>query len=88
MGISISLHVDCRAVDDNHWEAAYLASLQLLQQFPGPLATCVRQQVGRFQRFVVTKDIVRDMGCLEEHWEIDRDLSAAVHRLTRSKELD
>ena len=47
-GLSICLHVDCHAIDNERWEAAYLTSLQLLKQFPGPLARCVRQDVGRF----------------------------------------
>ena len=76
MGLSIYLHVDCHAIDDERWEAAYLTSLQLLEQFPGPLARCVREDMGRFQRLVITKDIVRDIGSPEEHWEIDRELGS------------
>lgn len=76
MGLSIYLHVDCHAIDDERWEAAYLTSLQLLEQFPGPLARCVREAVGRVQRWVVTKNIICDIGSPEEHWEIDRELGS------------
>jgi hypothetical protein len=76
MGLSISMHVDCHAIDDERWEAAYLTSLQLLEQFPAPLARRVREDVGRLQRLVVTKNIVRDVDLPEERWEIDRELGS------------
>lgn len=76
MGLSIYLHVNCHAIDDERWEAAYLTSLQLLEQFPGPLAGRICEDVGRFHRLVVTKNIVRDVDSPEEHWEIDRELGS------------
>ncbi|MGM0486859.1 MAG: hypothetical protein ACQESR_08885 [Planctomycetota bacterium] len=66
MGLSIYLHVNCHAIDDERWEVAYLTSLQLLEQFPGPLAGRICEDVGRFHRLVVTKNIVHDVDLPEE----------------------
>jgi hypothetical protein len=76
MGLSIYTYVDCHAIDDERWEAVYLTSLQLLEQFPGPLARRIHEDVGRFQRLVVTKNIVRGVDSPEERWEVDRELGS------------
>lgn len=76
MGLSIYMHVDCHAIDDERWEAAYLTSLQLLERFPGPLASCVREDIGSLKRWVVTTSIVRDVDSPDERWQIDRELGS------------
>lgn len=44
MGLGVKLYVQFDEIDDERWEAVFLSSLQLLENFPAPLARCVPEE--------------------------------------------
>jgi hypothetical protein len=76
MGVYVNLNVQFDEIEPEQWEAAYVASLQLLQAFPGPLARMMAEKVRGFSRWTYTTGLVFDPETPKERWEVDGDLAS------------
>jgi hypothetical protein len=76
MGLGVKLYVQFDEIDDERWEAVFLTSLQLLENFPAPLARTVTHPVRGVARQVYTTNVLFDVGGPQERWELDGDLAS------------
>ena len=85
MGLSVRVNAHLNEIDPERWEAVWLTSLQLLEQFPGTLATLrvVDHRSGR--RSLYSTDYLFAVGKPEEHWEVVGDLTS--RRMAESYQL-
>jgi len=68
MGLAIHVNAHLSEIDAERWEAVWLTSLQLLEQYPGALAAfrVVEHTAGR--RALYSADYLCVVGKPEEHW--------------------
>ena len=75
MGLHVYLNLNPGPIDAEHWEACWFTSLQLLEQFPGPLATRIIDEQHQ-SRWVLTPRLHFQTGSDTEHWEVSGDLGS------------
>ncbi len=85
MGLSVQVNAHLNEIDSERWEAVWLTSLQLLEQFPGTLAALrvVDHKAGR--RTLYSTDYLFEVGKPEERWEVVGDLTS--RRMAESYQL-
>lgn len=76
MGLGIQVNVQIDKIDDERWEAAWLTSLQLLEEFPVPLASLRTIDHRAGGRTLYSSDILFDAGTTNERWEVVGDLAS------------
>lgn len=75
MGLYVRLKARVDQIDAERWEAVWLTSLQLLEQFPGPLAAHVVDEQHE-RRHVLTPQTRFQVGTKKEHWKVNGDLGS------------